>query len=334
MPKVSRTINKVDPYQAITPRRALRESGVNGEGKVARQANPNCGLAQYVYQKKPMGSSNWSGQDCKDLDKVKIFSTIGEDIEPLPPSDPNYNLNNNPDYRYQTCAKVACDTGRNIVVNVRGDINNPEFDNRCCVSEPPQSWTQLPSIDRTRPIFSTNRCASYDNLNHTVSYDLIGCSSNAHVYEVPNVTDSSYCYKGQSNQTVAIDIQHRVGLIPDGNTTAPTITPSKIINPPSACRESSSSAVAVITSAVAGAASTIGAFITPTPTAVIAASASNATVTGLAAGLGITGSGIVIGGAVYGAYKVSQWFKSDPPVSFSMGTIENAQRYVISEVER
>ena len=28
MPKVSRTINKVDPYQAITPRRALRESGV------------------------------------------------------------------------------------------------------------------------------------------------------------------------------------------------------------------------------------------------------------------------------------------------------------------
>ena len=71
----------------------------------------------------------------------------------------------------------------------------------------------------------------------------------------------------------------------------------------------------------AATASSAAAYLLPTPTATIAASAANATVTGLAVGLGVLGSGVVIGGALFAGYKLGQYCKPEAKITPSAENI-------------
>jgi hypothetical protein len=295
--------------------------GRTSQGKsveiVKRQVQDPCQLPQYEYDNNPL----W-GMDCADIDKSKIFGTLSEPITPLSPTDPNYNPNNNPSYRHATCEKIACDTGKHT-----RRISGPYMgypDDRCCVANPPYSWTQsgvnfyrIPTFQRTSNI--------YDGINNTYAYDLIGCNPNSQVYEIPppriNIANvGSDCLAGQTNATIARDIQYRVGLFNGSSTTAtptkvinvlPTINPAPTINPISSTTKFPS-VTTTLTSLASGAtlatlAGTNGTMVTGTM------AGTGATVTGLAVGLSALGALVVIVGSAYAGYKVVQWWCKAPP---------------------
>lgn len=95
-------------------------------------------------------------------------------------------------------------------------------------------------------------------------------------------------------------------------TPSPSPTPTPSLSNSDISTSSPVGIVAGLTTVATGILSTAAAYITPTPTAAIAATAPSAAITGAAAGAAIVGAGVVIAGAGYGAYKFGNWLCSNP----------------------
>ena len=286
------------PY-AATPRRPLHAAeNATLAGRSVRQANnPACRLPQYLP---PFGAAF---EECNEyIGTIECVPALRSFFVQSPP----YSPTNNPNTKYITCAKVACDNNLPnirkadvIPITLGGQPYNRLNDTRCFIAFPPNYFT-MPLIDEVGndAWHSGDVHHPYRNIVGTGSYEPAPLVLAGAVYPGPGVIhdiDSSKCAQGARDPVVAREIQREVGL-----------------------------------TAALGA--TAAACLLPTPTAVIAAAASGAstaTVTGLAVTLGLAGSAAVIGGAIYAGYKLVQHCKSETqviPDTQVMSDAENSYR--------
>ena len=173
----------------------------------------------------------------------------------------------------------------------------------------------------------------------------------AQVFDV----DPSACAQGATNTLVAKSIQSSLGLF---NTPTPTQSASSSASQAqtstpaftTSAHASSSAATthpgmstatpsqtpsvastALASTASAGLLSTFVACITPTPTAIIASSAQNLTITALSAGLGAAGATLVLAGVVFAGYRLAQCCKAKNQISPSQQL--NFSRQELSQFE-
>ena len=187
-------------------------------------ANPNCGLPQTT-------SRSDSLQLCIESlpnNIRRIFAYTGVDSS-------NPNLKN-------TCAKLACDTGRDIA---EAGMPGAPTDTRCAVSNPPQSWTNpmvtnnfgnnlysnMTNTLRANELYSISGTIHRSD-NEPSSWGIPALSSiGAKQYDVP---ETELCASGKLNATTARQIQCNLGLRTDcGSITPPTQAITATINPAS-----------------------------------------------------------------------------------------------------
>eukprot|EP00731_Ephydatia_muelleri_P008602 Em0004g940a len=197
---------------------------INPASTLIPAPNPKCDLPQTA-------SRSDSLQLCIESlpnNVRRIFVYAGVD-----PSNPNLQ---------RTCAKLACDTGRDIA-EATGMPGAPT-DTRCAVSNPPQSWTN--------PMLTNNFGSTlYSNMSNTLRaneiYSISGTiyqsdsespfmgpalsSIGAKQYDVP---ETELCISGKLDATTARQIQCNLGLRKDCGSIAPPTQPSNVtINPAS-----------------------------------------------------------------------------------------------------
>ena len=288
--RVAHVHARTTPY--ATPRRPLHVTeNAAFNGRPVRQANPACSLPQfssgtYAYTE---FCNEYKGR-VGDVETFRAFAVLRLEL--------NQANNRNESI---TCAKLACDTGRpiqtdNYVTFYEEGIRRGETvnDTRCFVARLPHEFTiGTPTFPGNGP--------SYEGIEGTFAASIRPYHSTYGFVEgIVGDVDTFRCHEGETNSSIARQIQREFGLRNDSVTTEqPSITPTK---------------VAITATATGGVLSTLAAFVTPTPTAVIAASVPNVAITGLAVGLGVLGSGVAIGAASYAGYKLVQHCRTSEKV--------------------
>ena len=201
---------------------------------------------------------------------------------------PTYRPTNSPYTKYITCAKIACDyDSPNIQKADRiSSIINGQIVSRV---NDTRCFIATPPQEFTHPPSGLERSQMYRNIPGTVEYEIDSAGLVDVTYPgVVHDVDNSKCYAGLRDKAVARQIQQEVGLI-------------------------------------AGVGATAAACLLPTPTGVIAAGASTATVTGLAVTLGLAGSAAVIGASIYAGYKLVQHCRSETQVILDTQVMSDAE---------
>ena len=189
---------------------------------------------------------------------------------------PPYSYTNSPSTTYATCAKIACDyDSPNIQKADRiSSIFGTYIGTR---PNDTRCFVAIPPEEFTHPPIGGDYSGQYRNIPGTVAYAVGSISGNRAAGVIHDV-DNARCYAGFKDKAVARQIQQEIGLTAALSATAAA-----------AC-------------------------LSPAQTAAIAASAQAVTVTGLAVGLGLLGSGVVVGAASYAGYKFVQHCRTEPQV--------------------
>ena len=306
--RISHVHARPNPY-AVTPRRPLHyaESSTFG-GRVVRAAPP------YVCEPPMVWQSTHAGQPTTDARCIttslprRTFKPT-QTVAALPLNDTNY-YPDRPVGLLKACAQIACENGLTDVVAVASPYTaeNPF----CCVAAPPQRWTKQPGASLVRQ--SPSQDIRFRGIDGTEEFtpNTAECADSFGVTGAQRFdsVEPAECRNGTLDRAVALKIQCQVGLETGpicndrSSSTAPTPTPTQRQTP----NTQTGSGATLVTGA--GILSTLAAFVTPAvPTVAIAAAAPVTTITGLAIGLGIAGSGLVLGAAVIASYKLGQYCK-------------------------
>ena len=182
--------------------------------------------------------------------------------------------------KYFTCAKIACDYDS---PNIQKADRIQSVVGGYVSSRPNDTrcFISIPPKEITHPPIGGKFSSMYRNIPGTVAYDMdsIANTGGTYIAGVVHDVDNSMCYQGFNNPAIAREIQQEIG----------------------------------ITAALGTAAA--AACLVPAQTAAIAAATQATAVTGLAVGLGLLGSGVVIGGAAYAGYRFVQHFKTPSQVA-------------------
>ena len=171
-----------------------------------------------------------------------------------------------------TCAKLACDLG---LPNIRkADLIPVTYDGvRRAIPNDTRCFIAIPPEEFTYTSSGNVRSGTYRNIPGTGAYAVDSLVIMGSVYPgVIHDVDHSKCSEGLNDPAVAREIQQEIGITAAIGATAIA-----------SCVQASSGAAVAATQATA--------------------------VTGLAVGLGLLGSGVVIGGAAYAGYKMVQHYK-------------------------
>ena len=164
---------------------------------------------------------------------------------------------------------LACDNNGTIKLALEFPVARKINDTRCFVARPPAAFTHNS--------LGVNYTDSYDGLDGTFPYT-VG-SLDCHDGVIADIAIPR-CLEGQTNTSVAKQIQQEIGL-----TAAIGATASACFLP------------------------------TTTPTVAAAACAQLPVATAVGIGFGILGSGLVIGGATFAGYKLVQYCQREAKIS-------------------